>query len=78
MFTENVCLRKKLEHYDRDKIVLARFQKKFTASSKSTNDLKCECEALQMCCEKLTEERDEIKNKFEEAVLELQQKTGIY
>lgn len=38
---------------------------------------KWETEALKMRCEKLAEERDQLKSKFEEAALELQQKTGL-
>lgn len=39
--------------------------------------MKWETEALKMRCEKLTEERDLLKTKFEEAILEVQQKTGL-
>lgn len=39
---------------------------------------KWETEALKMHCEKLTEERDQLKSRFEEAALELQQKTGDF
>lgn len=44
---------------------------------KDFDSYKWETEALKMRCEKLTEERDQLKERFEEAALELQQKTGL-
>lgn len=75
--SELVNLRKKLENFDRDRAALVRTKSRFTVTHKHLNELKWEAEALAMRCEKLTEERDQLKLKFEEAVLELQQKTGL-
>lgn len=70
-------LRKKLENFNRDRAALQRSRNQFAGAAKQLNELKWETEALRMRCEKLTEERDQLKSKFEEAVLELQQKTGL-
>lgn len=75
--TELNDLRKKLENLNRDRLALSRTKSRFSSASKQLNELKWETEALRMRCEKLTEERDQLKDKFEEAVLELQQKTGL-
>lgn len=45
---------------------------------KQLDGVRWECESLKMQCEKLTEENMDLKSKFEKAVLELQQKTGIH
>lgn len=75
--TELTDLRKKLENFNRDRAALSRTKNNLTTATKQLNELKWETEALRMRCEKLSEERDQLKNKFEEAVLELQQKTGL-
>lgn len=49
---------------------------RFEKLQKQFDAFKWETEALKMHCEKLTEERDQLKSRFEEAALELQQKTG--
>lgn len=74
---ELVDLRKKLENFNRDRAALSRTKTRYSSASKQLNDLKWETEALRMRCEKLTEERDELKEKFEEAVMELQQKVTL-
>lgn len=75
--TEVAELRRKLENYDRDKRALSRTGNRFENVKKNLNNMKWETEALKMRCEKLVEERDQLKVKFEEAILELQQKTGL-
>lgn len=70
-------LRKKLQNFNRDRAALSRTKTRYSSASKQLNDLKWETEALRMQCEKLTEERDELKEKFEEAVMELQQKVTL-
>lgn len=75
--TEVAELRRKLENYDRDKRALSRTGNRFENVKKNLNNMKWETEALKMRCEKLVEERDQLKIKFEEAILELQQKTGL-
>lgn len=75
--TELLMLRKKLENFDRDRAALTRTKMRFSATTKDLNKMKWETEALRMLCQKLTEERDQLKEKFEEAVLEIQQKTSL-
>lgn len=70
-------LRKKLENYDRDRAALSRTRSQYSVCSKQMNDLTWETEALRMRTEKLTEERNQLKKSFEDAVLELQQKTSL-
>lgn len=70
-------LRRKLENYQRDKKALARTGNRFDTIKKEFNNMKWEYEALKMRCEILTEERDALKEKFEKAVLELQQKAAL-
>lgn len=70
-------LRKKLENYDRDRSALARSKTRCKTAEKRLNDHKWETEELKMRLEAVTEERDCLRGKFEEAVLELQQKAGL-
>lgn len=75
--TEVSDLQRKLENYERDKRALFRTGNRFENAKKNLNSMKWETEALKMRCEKLIEERDQLKIKFEEAILDLQQKTGL-
>lgn len=75
--TELVELRKKLQYYDRDKATLNRVKTRLSSTQKQLSSLKLESDVLQMRCEKLVEERDQLKNMFEKSILELQQKSGI-
>ncbi|XP_059617647.1 dynein regulatory complex subunit 4 [Phlebotomus argentipes] len=70
-------LRKKLENYDRDRSALARSKTRCKTAEKKLNDHKWETEELKMRLEAVLEERDCLRGKFEEAVLELQQKAGL-
>lgn len=70
-------LRRKLENYNKDKASLNRMSTKYGLAHKELNEMKWETEALQMRCTTLTDERDLMKEKFEEAILELQQRTGL-
>lgn len=75
--TELVDLRRKLEYFNKERSALTRVKAQHATAMKELNALKWETEALRMRCDKLVEERDELKGKFEEAVLELQQRTGL-
>ncbi|XP_062702641.1 dynein regulatory complex subunit 4 [Aedes albopictus] len=75
--SELVELRKKLQYYDRDKATLNRVKTRLGATQKQLSSLKLESDVLQMRCEKLVEERDQLKNMFEKSILELQQKSGL-
>uniref|UniRef100_A0A1B0DA44 Dynein regulatory complex subunit 4 n=1 Tax=Phlebotomus papatasi TaxID=29031 RepID=A0A1B0DA44_PHLPP len=61
-------LRKKLENYDRDRSALARSKTRCKTAEKRLNDHKWETEELKMRLEAVTEERDCLRGKFEEAV----------
>ncbi|XP_055634039.1 dynein regulatory complex subunit 4 [Toxorhynchites rutilus septentrionalis] len=75
--TELIELRKKLQYYDRDKATLNRVKTRLSSTQKQLSSLKLESDVLQMRCEKLVEERDQLKNMFEKSILELQQKSGL-
>ncbi|CAO1415796.1 unnamed protein product [Diamesa hyperborea] len=70
-------LRKKLEHYGRDKMSMQKLQKRFDALRKQFDGIKLECDAKELLCTKITEERDELRQKFENTVLEVQQKSSL-
>lgn len=46
-------------------------------TARELNATKWESEALRMRCDKLSEERDHMQEKFEETMLEVQQKSGL-
>ncbi|XP_062542046.1 dynein regulatory complex subunit 4 isoform X2 [Armigeres subalbatus] len=75
--SELIELRKKLQYYDRDKATLNRVKTRLGSTQKQLSSLKLESDVLQMRCEKLVEERDQLKNMFEKSILELQQKSGL-
>lgn len=70
-------MRRKLEHFNKERSALSRTKQQFALSSKQLNELKWETEALRMRCEKLVEERDQLRGKFEETAVELQQKMSL-
>lgn len=70
-------LRRKLENYDRDRAALRRTNTTKEKTEKQLEQLKLETEVLVMRCEKLTEERDSLKNQFEDAVMAVQQRTNL-
>lgn len=69
-------LRKKLEHFNKERTALTRVRTQSAASTKELNTVKWEMEALRMQCDALTEERDECQKRFKEIMIEMQQKTG--
>lgn len=75
--SETEELRKKLEHYQRDKIAMQKLQKRFNALRKQLDSIQIELDAKILHCEKITEERNELRQKFEEAVLDVQQKSSM-
>lgn len=70
-------LRRKYEHFNKERSALSRAKQQFDATTKQLNDLKWETEALRMRCEALAQERDQLKSKFEEATVEMQQKLSL-
>lgn len=70
-------LRKKLEHFNKERSALSRVRLQSAASTKELNSVKWEMEALRMRCDAITEERDELKKRFGEIMIEMQQKTGL-
>ncbi|XP_055379525.1 dynein regulatory complex subunit 4 isoform X2 [Condylostylus longicornis] len=74
---ELIELRRKLLNYGRDQKQLARLKKRHSSAEKHVTNLKWESDVILMRNEVLVEEREHLKNKFEEALMELQQKTGL-
>lgn len=70
-------LKKKLENFDRDRAALKRTVTQKLKTEKQLDQLKLETEVLSIRCDKLTEERDSLKKRFEEAVMNVQQKTNL-
>lgn len=70
-------LRKKLEHFNKERSALSRVRLQSAASAKELNSVKWEMEAFRMRCDAITEERDELKKRFGEIMIEMQQKTGL-
>lgn len=75
--SELIELRKKLEYFNKERLALTRVKTQHATAMKELNTLKWETEALRMRCDNLVAERDDLKNKFEQAMLELQQRTGL-
>ncbi|XP_055912077.1 dynein regulatory complex subunit 4 [Eupeodes corollae] len=75
--SELVDMRRKLEHYDRDRHQLSRLKTRNVNAEKQLTQLKWESEALILRNDTLVEEREKLKSKFEEVVVELQQKTSL-
>ena len=70
-------LRKRMENVERDRAALRRCKKRCDQAEKLLSSVQWEKEELQLLLEKTTEERDSLKTRFEEAILEVQQKTGL-
>jgi growth arrest-specific protein 8 len=75
--SETVELKKKLEVSERDRSALSRCSSRYSAMQKKCDYYKWECEVLKMQAEKLAQERDTLKDNFEVALIEMQQKTGL-
>ena len=73
---ETIELRKKLENYQKDKVALQKLQKRFEALRRQLENMKYELDAKILHCDKLTEERDDVKQKFEGAIIDVQQKSS--
>ncbi|XP_005186745.3 dynein regulatory complex subunit 4 [Musca domestica] len=74
---ELVVMKRKLEFYDRDKAQLSRLKTRNAQVEKQLKALTWETEALLLRNDTLVKEREELKEKFEDVVIELQQKTGL-
>lgn len=70
-------LRKKMEYFNKERSALSRVRLQSSASMKELNSVKWEMEAIRMRCDAITEERDELKKRFGEIMIEMQQKTGL-
>lgn len=73
--SETIELRKKLEICQKDKASMQKLQKRYDALRKQLDSLKMELDAKVLHCEKLKEERDALRQKFEEAILDVQQRS---
>lgn len=74
---ELIDLRKKLEHFNKERSALSRTKSMYTMTARELNATKWESEALRMRCDKLSEDRMHLEEKFEETMLEVQQKSGL-
>lgn len=75
---ETIELRRKLENHQKDKVATQKLQKRFESLRKQIDNLKLELDAKVLHCDKITEERDELRQKFEEAILDVQQKASTF
>ncbi|XP_030246035.1 dynein regulatory complex subunit 4 [Drosophila navojoa] len=70
-------LQRKLEFYERDKLQLARLKKSNVILEKKVKNLMWESETLLLRNDALVNERANLKARFNEVIVELQQKTGL-
>lgn len=70
-------LQRKLEFYERDKLQLQRFKKANTSLEKKVKSLMWESETLLLRNDALVTERGTLKARFNDVIVELQQKTGL-
>lgn len=70
-------LQRKLEFYDRDKLQLSRLKKSNIILEKKVKSLMWESETLLLRNDALVGERANLKARFNEVIVELQQKTGL-
>lgn len=70
-------LRKKVEHLSKDQAIFQKTRRKFDALTKQQNTIKWEMEALRIRCEKLAEERDRLRDRFEDAVLKAKRQNDL-
>ncbi|XP_050501315.1 dynein regulatory complex subunit 4 [Diabrotica virgifera virgifera] len=69
--------KRQLENYERDKQALANTKLMLSQKIKALDDLRWSYDALELRFETLQKERDELHNRFVQAVLEVQQKTSV-
>lgn len=69
-------LKRQLVNYERDKITLSNTKVVLAQKDKECKDLRWSYDALELRFETLQKERDELHNRFVNAVLEVQQKTS--
>lgn len=75
--SETIELRKKLEHYQRDKTAMLKLQKRHDSLRKQIDNINMELDAKILHCDIITEERNELRQKFEEAILDVQQRSSM-
>ncbi|PSN52192.1 Growth arrest-specific protein 8 [Blattella germanica] len=70
-------LNRRMKNYEKDKMSLANTKTRLGICQKEFDELKWENEVLELRFEKLQQERDDLHSGFVNAILELQQKTGL-
>ncbi|XP_030380785.1 dynein regulatory complex subunit 4 [Scaptodrosophila lebanonensis] len=75
--TQLADLKRKLEFYERDKIQMARLKVRNEKLDKRIKELTWEAEALILRNEGLAKERKELKLRFNELIVEIQQRAGL-
>ncbi|MEW5316708.1 MAG: hypothetical protein WDW38_008060 [Sanguina aurantia] len=71
------ALRAQLASYEKDKLSLAQTKARLLNSEKQIRNLEWENEVLQQRFSKVQSERDELYDKFEASIYDVQQKTGL-
>lgn len=74
---ESMELTRQLTNYSKDKLSLANTKRTLAATQKELEVLRWENEVLELRLEKMQQERDELRDRFCAAVLEVQQKSGL-
>lgn len=70
-------LRQQLSNYDKDKVTLQLTKQRLIHADKQLKNIEWEKEVLSQRFAKVEAERNELYNKFEASILEVQQKTGL-
>lgn len=70
-------LRQQLSNYDKDKVTLQHTKQRLLHADKQLKNIEWEKEVLSQRFAKVEAERNELYSRFEETILEVQQKTGL-
>lgn len=71
------ALRQALANYDKDRLSLTQTKARLLAAEKQIKNLEWEAEVLQQRFSKVQSERDELYDRFESSIYDVQQKTGL-
>lgn len=70
-------LKGQLVNYEKDKQALSSAKRKIVENEKQIKNLKWENEVVQQKLEKVTKEKDQILNNYEESIFDVQQKSQL-
>lgn len=74
---ENRELKMKLANYSKDKISLANTKKLLAETQKDLDDIKWENEVLELRLHKMEEQKEEMTDRYDYSLIEIQQKSGL-